>query len=205
MRSARDGVAATLAALLLGCATPTGLAAMSEIEFDGPDGYDLLVFQPWSRGMILQDGVGTIMGSYRVDENVLQIEDARGRVSAHVQPSADGGQLEVRASKDNALIFRIYREPDGDVRIEDPESRVVFKFKKRDYGYKVVDKQESSLGRVRAKREKTSLRDDDGNTVMSTRDPIPPEAAGCLLLSELPYSVRGGLAVAMIQWRLDGP
>ncbi len=67
-------------------------------------------------------------------------------------------------------------EADGDLRVVDARDALVYEGKRRDYGFKVLDRNGEVEPRIRFEEHKISVRGPSGATFLSTRDPLPPEA-----------------------------
>ena len=195
-----------LAALgaLVGCASGGGIGLWGEIEFDGPEGTDFLALAPQSDGVDLEDGYGDRFGSYALENGVLRVRDGSLNELGFIQPAEGGQALELRGSGEGDLLFRLDREPDGDMRLEDGAGKVLGKLKRRDDGYKIVDAADQERARVKARPGKTSLRDPAGQTRLSTRDAIPEEAMACFAFDEIPLAFQGGCALAVVHWKFAG-
>lgn len=208
MSKARPGLYLLAVSLLWGgCATREpippggGIQLAHGIEFDGPDGADLLKLDPRRTGVTLQDGSGFTLARFRIEEGRLRVQEAVGRAVSFVAPVSEGG-LRITESPGEGTLSVLSREPDGDLRLVDGADRTLYEIKLRDYGLKVVDGAGRSEAKIRVKEGKTSVRDATGRTVLSTRDPIPPLAVACLALRGLPLSHRAGLALAVLHWGL---
>ncbi len=190
-----------VSAALAACATAGGLGMYDDIEFDGPEGTDFLELTPRYDGVDLVDGYGDPFGRYALEGGTLRVRDGTGNELGSVQPTEGGAGLELRGHRDGALLFLLDREPDGDLRLEDGAGKTLGKLKRRDDGYRVVDAEGRNRGRVRARTGKISLRDAAGNTRLSTRDPVPPEAVACFAFDEIPLAFQGGCALAIVHWQ----
>jgi hypothetical protein len=190
-----------LAALgvLAGCAHGGGLDVWDDVEFEGPEGTDFLALEPQPDAVDLQDGYGDRFGSYALEDGVLRVRDGERHDLGFIQPAEGGEALELRESG-GALLFRLEREPDGDLRLEDGSGGVLAQIKRRDDGFKIVDAGDRERARVKARRGKTSLRDPAGQTRLSTRDAIPAESIACFAFEEIPLAFQGGCSLAVVHW-----
>ncbi len=172
----------------------------SGVEFDGPDGADLLSLDPRQTGVRLSDGAGATRARYQLVEGRLQIRESVGKPVGFVARAPDGGRGLRILDASERVIFVLRSEPDGDLRLEDAEEVTVYELKSRDYGLKVVGASGELEAKVRTRKGKISLRNADGKTVLGTRAAIPPVAVACLALRDLRLSYRLGLALAILHW-----
>ncbi len=89
------------------------------------------------------------------------------------------------------------------MRLENGSGNLLYKMKRRDYGFKTVDADGRVESRVRVKESKLSLRDATGATTLSTYDVIAPAAFACFTLRELPIEHQAALALGIIHWGPD--
>ncbi len=172
----------------------------SGVEFDGPDGADLLSLDPRPAGVTLSDGAGATRARYRLVEGRLRIRESVGKPVGFVARAPDGGRGLRILDASGSVIFVLRSEPDGDLRLEDAEEVTVYELKSRDYGLKVVGASGELEAKVRTREGKISLRKADGKTVLGTRAAIPPVAVACLALRDLRLSYRVGLVLAILHW-----
>jgi len=175
------------------------------ISFDGPDGERLMKLVPRGERVKLEDANGELVVRLRLEAGRLRIERAPRELVGFIVPGAeDGNELRVLDSRGGLVLYRLFREPDGDLRLMSRWNKTLHKAKKRDYGFKTVDAADQVQTRVRVKGSKLSIRDAAGKTVLSTEDALPPAAAACFTLSHLSIEYQTGLALGIIYWGLDG-
>ncbi|MCI0650819.1 MAG: hypothetical protein L0Z55_02925 [Planctomycetes bacterium] len=214
MRGARHGAAlargcivAALAAA--GCGAPAtvgeGAAARElvalahAIEFDGVDGKKLFKLDPGATDVELEDREGNDVAEYRIRGDSLAMTS--GATTTLFERANDGAIL-VRAEAASATRYKLVPEPDGDAILEDYSRNLRLELKKRDYGYKIVDGGGVERFKVRIRDGKTSIRDPNDQTILSSRDELPALAAACFALDGLPCEVQAGLALAVVHWKL---
>ena len=134
---------------------------------------------------------------------MLHVRDRDQKDVGFVETAEAGQALELRATG-VALLFRLDREPDGDLRLEDGSGQLLAKLERRDDGYQVVDAQDQARASVKARPGKTSLRDAANQTRLSTRDPVPVEAMACFARNEVPLAFQGGCALAVLRGNFGG-
>jgi hypothetical protein len=199
-RALRHGGLAALAALW-GCATAGGFELREDVAFDGPEGTGLLVLAPRPDAVELLDARGDRLGSYALEHEVLRIRDRHGNELGFVRPAAAAPGLELRALPDGALRFRVAREPDGNLRLEDGSGRALAKLTRRDGGYQIEGPNAEPLGSVEVRPGEISLRGTDGKTLLSTRHAIPAEGVACFAFDPVPLELQGACALAVLHWR----
>jgi hypothetical protein len=187
---------------LYGCGPPDGEIRLDHsIAFDGVDGTRILKIVPRKGRVNLQDAKGEPLARFKLDEGGLRIERAPRELIGFVAPAAsDGKGLQLLASAKGDVLYRLVSEPDGDLRLENGQGSLLYKMKKRDYGFKTVDAMDRVQSRVRVKKAKVSVRDAAGRTTLSTDDPIPAAAVACFTLPNLPVEHQTGLVLAVIHW-----
>jgi hypothetical protein len=105
------------------------------------------------------------------------------------------------SANDESLRTDIRIEADGDLEVRDSSDAVLYKLKRRDYGFKIVDEKGEAIARVRRSRNgKLSIRDESHLTYLKTRDAIPVEAVALIALPGLSFAEATGLAVAAWIW-----
>ena len=184
----------------IGCVNGSGVPSpLSEIRFES--GIDRVAFElsPSRDGV---DVVGRDRRSlFRIefDEDRLSVIDSREGVVAVVTRLPTGAHRGYRLAnaKDAELWTDIRIESDGDLEVRDSREAVVYKLKRRDYGFKIVDEKGKSIARIRRSSDgKLSIRDDSHLTYLKTRDPIPIEAVALIALPGISFAEATGLAVA---------
>ncbi len=152
----------------------------------------------------LEDANGELLARFTLDAGRLRIERVPHELAGFVVPAGEGGRgLQILDARGGKLIYQLVREPDGDLKLEDGNRKLLYKMKLRDYGFKTVDAGGAVQSRVRVKPGKVSLRDATGRTTLSTEEEIAPAAAACFTLGDLPLVYQTGLALGIIHWGTD--
>ena len=179
--------------------TSPGVGLAHEVELDGPEGADALKLEPKENKIELEDGTGQEIATFRWKGDRFSLRNAQGQSVGTLRFSPpDTLQLVV----DDRVHLELEREPDGDLRLVNEADRLLYEIKKRDYGAKVEDATGNEIAKVRVKNGKTSIKNADGTTALSTRDPLPPAAAACFGLTQLTREHQAVLCVGVVQWHL---
>jgi hypothetical protein len=193
----------------VGCmAGPGSTSPLSEVRFES--GIDRVAFE-FSPS---RDGVDVVGRDRRLllriefdDDRVVIIDPTAGEVAAVTRlPTGAHRGYRLADANDVALRSEIRIEADGDLEVRDSNEAVLYKLKRRDYGFKIVDGNGESIARVRrSSGGKLSVRDESHLTYLQTRDPIPVEAVALIALPGLSFAEATGLAVAAWIWPEGGP
>jgi hypothetical protein len=109
------------------------------VEFEAPDGRIAFAFESRRDGIRLQDGGGKLLAVLRLEDESLTIEDARGHPVGVVVPPGEGSRgFRVLRPDQGTPLYEFRSEPDGDLKLIDANDELVYKLKRRDYGFKVV-------------------------------------------------------------------
>lgn len=186
--------------------TPAGREIQLDhaIEFDGLDSARVMKLVPRRERVKLEDANGELLARFTLDAGRLRVERAPRELAGFVVPAGEGGRgLQILDARGGKLIYQLVREPDGDLKLEDGNRKLLYKMKLRDYGFKTVDAGGAVQSRVRVKPGKVSLRDATGRTTLSTGEEIAPAAVACFTLRDLPLEYQTGLALGIIHWGTD--
>jgi hypothetical protein len=205
-RALRPGAALLVLAAMVwvGCLGGSSLPSpVSEVRFES--GLDRVAFElsPSRDGV---DVVGRDRRSlFRIefDEDHLSVIDSQEEIVSVVTRLPPGAHRGYRLVNANGagLGTDIRIEADGDLEVRDSSESVVYKLKRRDYGFKILDGKGQSIARVRRSSDgKLSIRDENHLTYLKTRDAIPIEAAALIALPGLSFAEATGLAVAVWIW-----
>ena len=177
---------------------------MYDLKFDGPD--DKVAFRVRSTRDALraEDADGNVLAWFRFSAEQLEVQDAKGRSLANVRPVLKGKILyRVLVPPDNEVLYELRREPDGDLQLKSRFQEMVYKLKRRDYGFKVQTANGETESRVRVKGGKISIRADRGATYLATKDPLRAGAVAVMSLESLPFPHAIGLGLAVQHWGID--
>lgn len=175
------------------------------IKFDGPDGARSLKILPRPGMVKLEDGEDRLLARFKLVGERLEVERGEPReLLGFVARPPDGSPgIHILAPEQGKVRYRVLREPDGDVRLENGAGTLLYKLKKRDYGFKTVDARDRVQSRLRQRSSKVSVRDATGETTLSTDDPVSPAAAAFLTLGSLPVESRVALLLGVVHWGAD--
>ena len=188
----------------VGCLGGSALPSpLSEVRFES--GVDRVAFELSPS----RDGVDVVGRDRRsllriafAEDRLFVIESQEG-VVAVVTRLPTGAHRGYRLADANDVDLRtdIPIEADGDLEVRDSSEAVVYKLKRRDYGFKIVDGKGEPIARVRRSSDgKLSIRDESHLTYLKTRDAIPVEVAALIALPGLSFAEAMGLAVAAWIW-----
>lgn len=186
------GAAASVALL---CAAALGADALAhKIKLKGPDGAQLYALKP------ADDGAKLLGAS---DEELCRLKLKGTKIKLKVGEEVVGyvtskpGKLKLEDGEQQATHFTLRRQPDGDLKLEGGDGRLVMKLKKRPYGFEAHDAADRSLFKAKLDEGKTKVVDASGATLFYSKDGLRPEAAACLAIERLSIAQRAGLCLAL--------
>ncbi len=140
------------------------LAAKIKVE----DGLGKLAFsiKPEDDGAKLVDASEHEIARYNLKGDKLKVKDSADRVLGYVTGSH--GKYHVKDPEQKTVLFEFQRQADGDWKLEDGHEKLLYKIKKREYGFEIEDAHETSLAKVKTKDGKVSLRDASDKTRYAT-------------------------------------
>lgn len=196
-----------LGAIALSCANVPaqplggGIRLAYSIEFDGADGNDLVQLEPRPTAVTLLDPSRNPLARFRMQDGYLVGTSTSSAPAVFVSPAESGDRgLRILDAMGGNVLYRLRSELDGDVRLEDAKQKTLYEIKLRDYGLKVERSDGEVQAKVRISEAKISVRDPEGKTVFTTRDPVPASIAACLTMNEIPLTFRVGLALGILHW-----
>lgn len=150
-------------------------SAVEKIKFKQADGAEKYSLKFKADGAKLVDADDNELARLKVDDSQkVKIKAADETVLGYVVSQADYWKLENAEQSEELYILRL--QADGDLKLEDGADQQIYRIKKRDYGYEIESPDKESLYKVKVKEGKTSLRDANEDTVLSTKSPIQPAA-----------------------------
>lgn len=171
-------------------------AALEKIKFKQADGNEAFSLKFKPDGAKLVDAADAEMARLTVDgAQKVKIKDASDQVLGYVVSSGDHWKLENADQTQELYILR--RQSDGDYKLEDGQDTQIYRIKQRDYGYEIESPDDQSLYKIKVKEGKTSLRNAQDDTVLSTKDAIAPIAMACFGFDVLTPEQQAALALAM--------
>lgn len=150
----------------------------SKLKFKGADGEVSFSVKPESDGAKLVDADEKEIARFTVDQNKLKIKDAADVVLGYVV--VVDGHFKIKNAEQTEELFKLQMQSDGDWKLEDGGGKLIYKIKKRDYGFEIEDDNDNSLSKAKLKSGKTSLRNTAEETVLYTKDKINTLAFACM-------------------------
>jgi hypothetical protein len=197
------GLAGVLACAHVERAGPVQFA--SSVKFRDAAGEVSFRIKPEDGDVRVEDDDGDLLVELRAQAAGLAISSGR-RDLGLVQPleGRPGFRVVTEQGGDTVLELRI--EPDGDLSLRDGAGEHLYKAKRRDYGFKILDAEGNVQAKVRSRSRstKTAVRNAAGETYLSTRDPIPAAAVATLALDDVRFAHAVALAVAIVHWGIPG-
>ncbi|MEM6452727.1 MAG: hypothetical protein AAF703_20720 [Cyanobacteria bacterium P01_D01_bin.105] len=149
--------------------------AAEKIKFKQADGAEKYSLKFKADGAKFVDADDNEIARLKVDDRQkVKIKAADETVLGYVVTKDGYWKLENAAQSEELYILRL--QGDGDLKLEDGQDKQIYRIKKRDYGYEIETPEKRSLYKVKVKAGKTSLRDANEDTVISTKSPISPAA-----------------------------
>lgn len=143
---------------------------LSKLKFKGADGEVSYSLKPEADGAKLVDANEREIARFTVDQNKLKIKDAADVVLGYVI-FADN-HFKIKNADQTQELFKLQAQSDGDWKLEDGRGKLIYKIKKRDYGFEIEDDKDNSHSKAKLKSGKTSLRNRAEETVLYTKDEI---------------------------------
>lgn len=154
--------------------------------------------KPKDDGAKLVDASEQELARYNIQGDKLKIKDPRDNVLGYVVGAAP--RFKVKDATQEQDLFKLIGQDDGDWKLEDAHDTLLYKIKRRPYGFEIEDPSKKSLYKIKVNGPKTSIRDATEETVRYTNDPVHPLAFACLALDAIAdLRVRAALMVAVQQ------
>lgn len=150
----------------------------SKIKFKHKDGSTAFSIKPEADGAKLVDANEKEIARFNVSGAKLKIKDTKDIVLGYVIFS--DGKYKVENADQSKELWKLQPQSDGDWKFENGDGRLIYKLKKREYGFEIEDGNENSLSKIKLKDGKTSLRDSSETTVLFTKDQVSTLAFACL-------------------------
>lgn len=175
---------------------PDPQATIEKIKFKQEDGREVFSFKFKTDGAKLVDGADReLVRLKRKDNRKIEIKDAGDAVLGYV--IKQGGFWKLENADQTQELFILRRQEDGDYKLEDGTDRQLYRIKKRDYGFEIETPDKTSLYKVKVKEGKTSLRNANDETVLSTKSALVTEAMACFGLDALSREQQAALAYVL--------
>jgi hypothetical protein len=169
----------------------------AKIKFKEADGDTAFSLKPQADGAKLVDAGEQELARFNLDGAKLKIKDPNDTVLGYV--IASPGKYKIEDPDQAVELWKLQVQDDGDWKLEDGNERLIYKIKRRDYGFEIEDAADNSMYKVKLKDDKTSLRDASEQTVLSTKDPIPLIAVTCVGFDEIEsLPIRTGLMTMLM-------
>jgi hypothetical protein len=155
-----------------------GSLLQGKIEFKDVNGDTAFSLKPKEDGANLVDAHEAELARFVADASKLRVRNTTDQVLGYI--IASNGKYKIENSTQDVELWKFQRQEDGDWKLEDSQERLIYKIKKRDYGFEIEDGLDNSLAKIRKKDGKTLMQNAFGKTVFSTRDQISTIAFACL-------------------------
>jgi len=156
--------------------TVKGISA--KLKFKGADGEVSFSVKPEADGAKLVDAKEQEIARFTVAQNKLKVKDAADTVLGYVVVVDD--HFKIKNADQTQELYKLHAQADGDWKLEDGGGKMIYKIKKREYGFEIEDGQDNSLSKVKLNSGKTSLRNTAEETVLYTKDDIDTLAFACM-------------------------
>lgn len=147
-------------------------------------------------GAKLVDGEEKEVARYTVSGRKIKIKDGDDNVLGYIV--GDGKKFKVEDAGQQITFFKLQPQDDGDWKLEDRKGQLVYRIKKRDYGYEIETPDDKRYRKLKSDKGKISLRNAKEETIYSTRGDIKALAVTCVGCDAIQdIRIRFGLAVAL--------
>ena len=153
-------------------------AISSKLKFKGEDGEVSFSVKPEADGAKLVDAKEQEIARFTVDANKLKVKDAADVVLGYVV--VVDGHFKIKNAEQTVELFKLQSQADGDWKLENGGGDLIYKIKKRDYGFEIEDGNDNSVSKAKQKSGKTSLRNMAEETLLYTKDDISTLAFTCM-------------------------
>lgn len=158
--------------------TSTSKAPLTKVKIKTGVGEPIYELKPKDDGAKLVDVGEQELARYNASPGKLKTKDPGDVVLGYIVGS--GGKFKVEDESQEVEWFKLQRQDDGDWKLEDPQDKLIYKIKVREYGYEIEDDAENSLYKIKLKDGRTSLRNAADETVFYTNDPVSTLGFACL-------------------------
>ena len=162
---------------------PTTGNLKATVKFKDAAGQEAFSLKPKEDGAKLVDGQEQELARFNVSGDKLKIKDAQDQVLGYIVGSA--GKYHVKDPTQETIWYEIQRQEDGDWKVEDGQEKLIYKIKRRDYGFEIEDDAETSIYKIKLKDGKLSLRNANDESIYYTHDPLPTLALVALGLNRI--------------------
>lgn len=169
---------------------------LAKVKFKDGAGKTAFSIKFYADGAKMVDGGDAELARFNYSPGKVKIKDEKDEVLGYIV--GDAQKLKVEDPLQIHELFKLQPQDDGDWKFEDDKDRLIFRLKKRDYGFEIETPSDQRVSKVKVDKGKTSLRDANENTLFHSKDKIQPlsvTALGCDSIEDL--RVRVGLLVAI--------
>lgn len=170
--------------------TPTTSSSGTKIKFKDTDGEIAFSLKWKDDGAKLVDSGETKLARIKRKDNKVKVKAPDETVLAYI---TGDGKHKIKNADQTETLFVFQAQEDGDYKFKTGDDTLVYKIKKRDYGFEIKDAEGKELYKVKVKGDKVSLRDSGDKTIYSTKHGASPVAMACLGFDILAIPVRIGL------------
>jgi hypothetical protein len=156
----------------------------AKIKIKTANGDTAFSIKPQDNGAKLVDSKEKEIARFVLDGSKMKVKNADETVLGYVV-AYDDGYYKIKNADQTVDLYKFQPQSDGDWKLEDDMDKLIYKIKKRSYGFEIEDNAETSLFKAKLKEGKNSLRNAKDETVYSTKDQIPILAMVCLGLETL--------------------
>lgn len=181
-----------------GASAAAGGKLVAKVEWKDGSGREVHALKPKDDGAKLVDATGAEMARYKVSADEIKVKGPDEKTLGYIDGT--GAKIKVKDAEKREL-FILRHQDDGDWKLEDPADKLIYRIKRRDYGYEVHDASDRSLYKAKRDGDKTQLRDPEERTTLYTKDGVEPAAAMGLGFEVLDLPMRAGLTLRLM---LDG-
>lgn len=171
-------------------------SSVEKLKFKRDDGSEAFSLKFKTDGAKLVDGSDQELARLNLDDSQkVKIKGPDDAVLGYVVSKE--GYWKIENAEQTQELFILRRQDDGDYKLEDGNDQPLYRIKARDYGFEIETPDKQSLYKVKVNGEKTSLRDANDATVLSTKSPIVPAAMASFGLDQLSPEQQAALAFAV--------
>ena len=167
-----------------------------KVKFKRGDGSVAFVLNPKDNGAKMVDGNNEELARLAVDpKQRVKMKNAADEVLGYIVPG--NGYWKIENPEQTQELYILRRQDNGDYKLEDGESRPIYRIKARNYGFEIETPQQQSLYKIKVKENKITLRDAEDKTVLSTEFGFTPIAVACFGFKKLNKAQQAALAYAI--------
>lgn len=172
----------------------------AKIKVKDGAGKDVFSIKPKDDGAKLVDGGDQEIARFNLKDEKLKIKDGADHILGYVVGTK--GKYQLKDAGQKTILFELQREDDGDWKLKNGQEKLIYRIKKREYGFEIQDTKQATLAKIKSKNGKIEFRDSSDHVHYSTNSAtVPPIFMACLGLDEIKdLPLKAGL---MIRIALD--